>query len=149
MYFHKDVSELTLAECACLISITNNPSQYDPLRSDWTREQNRNRQLDVLDAMLAQEKIDQATYDAAKAQEVVFTNGYTNLGSYVGPQEEDEKPVHQRIQRRVLLAARRGQHRQQLLLHRRGHHRCGREVCGGLWPDRRPRRRRRLCPHSL
>ena len=54
-YFHKDVSELTLAECACLISITNNPSQYDPLRSDWTREQNRNRQLDVLDAMLAQE----------------------------------------------------------------------------------------------
>ena len=38
-YFHKDVSELTLAECACLISITNNPSQYDPLRSDWTREQ--------------------------------------------------------------------------------------------------------------
>ena len=92
-YFHKDVSELTLAECACLISITNNPSQYDPLRSDWTREQNRNRQLDVLDAMLAQEKIDQATYDAAKAEEVVFTNGYTNLGSYVGPQEEDEKPA--------------------------------------------------------
>lgn len=93
MYFHKDVSELTLAECACLISITNNPSQYDPLRSDWTREQNRNRQLDVLDAMLAQEKIDQATYDTAKAQEVVFTNGYTNLGNYVGPQEEDEKPA--------------------------------------------------------
>ena len=92
-YFHKDVSELTLAECACLISITNNPSQYDPLRSDWTREQNRNRQLDVLDAMLAQEKIDQATYDAAKAEEVVFTNGYTNLGNYVGPQEEDEKPA--------------------------------------------------------
>ena len=54
MYFHKDVSELNLAEAACLISITNNPSQYDPLRSDWTREQNRNRQLDVLDAMLAQ-----------------------------------------------------------------------------------------------
>lgn len=41
--------------------------------------------------MLAQEKIDQAAYDAAKAQEVVFTNGYTNLGNYVGPQEEDDK----------------------------------------------------------
>ena len=91
MYFHKDVSELDLAEAACLISITNNPSQYDPLRSDWTREQNRNRQLDVLDAMLAQGKIDQAAYDAAKAQEVVFTNGYTNLGNYAGPQEEDDK----------------------------------------------------------
>ena len=50
-------------------------------------------QLAVVDAMLAQEKIDQATYDAAKAEEVVFTNGYTNLGNYVGPQEEDEKPA--------------------------------------------------------
>ena len=30
-YFAKDVSELDLAECASLISITNNPSLYDPL----------------------------------------------------------------------------------------------------------------------
>ena len=29
-YFAKDVSELDLAECASLISITNNPSLYDP-----------------------------------------------------------------------------------------------------------------------
>lgn len=29
-YFGKDVSELTLAECACLAGITNNPSQYSP-----------------------------------------------------------------------------------------------------------------------
>ena len=35
MYFHKDVKDLTLAECACLIGITNNPSMYDPLISDW------------------------------------------------------------------------------------------------------------------
>ena len=56
---------------------------------------NRNRQLDVLNAMLAQEKIDQATYDAAKAEEVVFTNGYTNLGNYVGPTRSGgpEKPA--------------------------------------------------------
>lgn len=92
MYFGKDVSELTLAECACLISITNNPSRYDPLRSDWTREQNRNRQLDVLNAMLEQGKIDQATYDAAKTEEIIFTNGYTSLGNYVGPQETEDDP---------------------------------------------------------
>ena len=104
MYFHKDVSELNLAEAACLISITNNPSQYDPLRSDWTREQNRNRQLDVLDAMLAQGKIDQAAYDAAKAQEVVFTNGYTNLGNYVGPQEEDDKKAKKRVFKNEIVA---------------------------------------------
>ena len=32
-YFGKDVSELSLAECAALIGITNNPSKYDPLRT--------------------------------------------------------------------------------------------------------------------
>ena len=64
-YFHKDVTDLTLAECACLIGITNNPSMYDPLLSDWARENNRERQLTILGAMLGQEKIDQATYDAA------------------------------------------------------------------------------------
>ncbi len=92
MYFAKDVSELTLAECACLISITNNPSQFDPLRNDWTREENRSRQLLVLEAMLKQHKIDQATYDAAVAEEVVFTNGYTNLGNKVGTPVDQEKP---------------------------------------------------------
>ena len=30
-YFGKHVSELSLAECASLIAITNNPSKYDPL----------------------------------------------------------------------------------------------------------------------
>ncbi|MBQ3532551.1 MAG: transglycosylase domain-containing protein [Oscillospiraceae bacterium] len=83
MYFGKDVSELTLAECASLISITNNPSMYDPLRADWCREENRERQLKVLDDMLELEMIDQATHDAAAAEEIVFTNGWTNLGNQV------------------------------------------------------------------
>ena len=92
-YFGKDVSELSLAECASLIAITNNPSMYDPLISDWTRENNRRRQGDVLDAMLEQGKIDQAAYDAAVSEEVVFSDGYTILGNYVGerPQEETEQ----------------------------------------------------------
>ena len=34
VYFGKDVSDLTTAECASLISITNNPSLYDPI-STW------------------------------------------------------------------------------------------------------------------
>ena len=41
MYFHKDVSELDLAEAACLISITNNPSQYELYSQRDNREQNR------------------------------------------------------------------------------------------------------------
>ena len=84
-YFGKDVTELTLAECASLISITNNPSQYDPLRADWCREENRERQLLVLECMLDQEMIDKATYDAAVAEEIVFTDGWTCLGNHVTP----------------------------------------------------------------
>ena len=85
MYFGKDVTELTLAECASLISITNNPSMYDPLRADWSREENRNRQEWVLEKMLEQGKIDQATYEEAMAEEIVFTNGYTCFGNSVTP----------------------------------------------------------------
>ena len=82
-YFNKDVSELSLAECASLIAITNNPSLYDPLQTDWGLENNRTRQLLVLGAMLEQGKIDQAAYDAAKEENVVFSNGYTILGDRV------------------------------------------------------------------
>ena len=82
-YFNKDVSELTLAECASLVAITNNPSLYDPLQTDWGLENNRTRQLLVLGAMLEQGKIDQAAYDAAKEENVVFSNGYTILGDRV------------------------------------------------------------------
>ena len=84
MYFNKDASELSLAECATIIGITNNPSMYDPLRADWCREKNRERQQLILSEMLAQGMIDQATHDAAVAEEVVFTNGWTNQGNYVG-----------------------------------------------------------------
>ena len=82
-YFNKDVSELSLAECASLIAITNNPSLYDPLQTDWGLENNRTRQLLVLGAMLEQGKIEQAAYDAAKEENVVFSNGYTILGGRV------------------------------------------------------------------
>ena len=83
-YFDKDVSELSLAECASLVAITNNPSLYDPIEASWSRENNRERQLLVLGAMLDQEKISQEEYDAAKAEDIVFANGYTISGKYVG-----------------------------------------------------------------
>ena len=83
-YFGKSVSELSLAQCASLIGITNNPSQYGPFEGEWSREQNRKREILILDAMLEQGKITQAEYDAAKAEEVIFTNGYSNTGNYYG-----------------------------------------------------------------
>lgn len=71
-YFGKDVTELTLAECASLIAITNNPSIFDPYISDYTLERNRERQLDILWAMEDQGYISAAEYEEAKAQEMVF-----------------------------------------------------------------------------
>ena len=91
-YFNKDVSELTLAESASLVAITNNPSRFDPMRNDWTRENNRERQLLVLEAMLEQGKIDEATYEAAKNEDVVFADGYTITGKYVGSDPEKLNP---------------------------------------------------------
>ena len=97
MYFNKDVSDLTLAECASLMGITNNPSMYDPTLSSWTRENNRERQLTILGAMLEQGKISQEEYDEAKAEDIVFSNGFTISGKYVGSDDtvtdsEPEEP---------------------------------------------------------
>ena len=94
-YFGKDAADLTLAESACLIGITNNPSMYDPLLSDWTRENNRDRQLTILKATLDQNKISSEEYEAAKNEEVVFTNGYTCLGNYVEDHPEALSPEEQ------------------------------------------------------
>lgn len=71
-YFGKDVSKLSLAECASLIAITNNPSLYDPYISENTRANNRERQLMVLEAMLEQGYITEGQYSSAVSEELVF-----------------------------------------------------------------------------
>lgn len=83
-YFGKNVSELSLAECASLISITNNPSIYDPYRAgydkdgkldrEWGRKNNATRALNVLYQMSIQKDrsgepmITEAEYEEARAQ---------------------------------------------------------------------------------
>ena len=59
VYFGKEVSDLTAAECASLISITNNPSLYDPYIS---QNNNRKRQLTVLQEMKNQGYLTDAEY---------------------------------------------------------------------------------------
>lgn len=71
MYFGKPLSELTTAECASLISITNNPSLYDPYTNP---ENNESRKNLVLRAMLDQGYLNQEEYGEAKAQKLVFTS---------------------------------------------------------------------------
>ena len=83
-YFGKDVSELSLAESAAIIGITNNPSLYDPFRDakfkqkdgsyKTCREFNKSRQELILDEMCKQGIIDEATRDAAKAEKLLFTD---------------------------------------------------------------------------
>lgn len=88
-YFGKPVQELTLAECASLISITNNPSIYGPYSDlkmnkklstgevvQWNAKQwNKWRQENVLYQMKEQGYITQEEYDQAVAQELVFVRG--------------------------------------------------------------------------
>ncbi len=84
-YFGKDVSELTLSECAVIAGITKNPSGYNPILYP---EQNAKRRKMVLDAMLKQEYITQKQYDEAMADDVYdriseHNSGFeTSMNSY-------------------------------------------------------------------
>ena len=66
-YFNKDVSELTLSECAVIAGITQNPTDYNPITNP---ESNQTRRDKVLKNMLDQGYIDQAAYDEAMADDV-------------------------------------------------------------------------------
>jgi len=80
-YFGKELEMLTTAECASIISITNNPSLYDPYMAAFQeggrtgKERNRSRQLLVLQEMRNQGWITEAEYKEAVDQEMVFKNG--------------------------------------------------------------------------
>ncbi len=66
-YFGKEVSDLTLAECACIAGITKNPSRYSPISN---AEESKRRQVTVLDKMLELGYISQGEYDQAKAEDI-------------------------------------------------------------------------------
>ncbi|MBQ7337316.1 MAG: transglycosylase domain-containing protein [Clostridia bacterium] len=62
-YFDKSVSELTLAECATIAAITNNPSYYDPVRFPAHTEARRNLILNrmVEQGYISEEEAREAT----------------------------------------------------------------------------------------
>ncbi len=70
-YFGKDVTELSLAECALLAGITNNPSIYNPY-TEKGRKAAKDRQKIILRLMLEQGKIDERQYEQALEEEIVF-----------------------------------------------------------------------------
>lgn len=71
VYFGKNVEDLSLAECASLIGITNNPSLYDPYINP---ENNKERQEIILGEMLDQGMISENQYEKAVAEELVLVN---------------------------------------------------------------------------
>ena len=66
-YFGKDVSDLTLSECAVIAGITQNPTDYDPVTRP---ENNKIRRNKVLKNMLEQGYISQKQYDKAMSDDV-------------------------------------------------------------------------------
>ena len=81
-YFGKELQSLTAAECASLISITNNPSLFNPFSENVFKyegretngaERNRSRQLKVLYQMYEQGYLTREEYEQARDQEMVFT----------------------------------------------------------------------------
>lgn len=85
-YFGKDVWELSLAECASIVGITNNPSKYDPFRDQMIydadldetktcRQWNKYRQELILYEMYDQGYISYDEYESAVAEELVFVRG--------------------------------------------------------------------------
>ena len=64
-YFGKDVRDLTLAQCASIIGITNNPSRYSPFASV---ENNKKRTRTILYEMYDQDYISHEEYTAAVAE---------------------------------------------------------------------------------
>ncbi|MBR2879257.1 MAG: transglycosylase domain-containing protein, partial [Oscillospiraceae bacterium] len=85
-YFGKDVWDLSLAECASIVGITNNPSKYDPFRDQMIydadldetktcRQWNKYRQELILFEMYDQGYISYDEYQAAVAEELVFVRG--------------------------------------------------------------------------
>ncbi len=83
-YFGKDVSQLTIAECASLVGITNNPSMYDPYISTRTKTANKARQETILQQMWEQGYITEDEYKEAVAQELVFTSAEDNSANTAG-----------------------------------------------------------------
>jgi len=80
-YYGKELEFLTTAECASLISITNNPSLFNPYRTTHDKEgltgaeRNRERQVNTLYMMKEYGYLSEEEYQEAYAQEMVFKSG--------------------------------------------------------------------------
>ncbi len=80
LYFDKDIKDCTLAECAAIAGITQNPAAYTPLEHP---QANKKRQQTVLGEMYDQGKITRSQYEQAMQES-------ENM-NFVGYQTSDEE----------------------------------------------------------
>ena len=84
-YFGKELENLTAAECAALISITNNPSTYNPYRTNLDKEgktgmeQNHIRKENTLWVMRNEGYLTEEEYQDALKQELVLKDGIDEM----------------------------------------------------------------------
>lgn len=75
LYFDKDISECSIAECAAIAGITQNPAVYTPLSYP---ENNKERRETVIYEMYSQGRINEYEYETAmKESETMTFVGYT------------------------------------------------------------------------
>ena len=86
-YFGKEVDDLNIAECASLAAITKSPTKFDPLINP---ENNRERQLSILNKMKEQGLISNEQYNEAVEYEMIFTNSKNYKGSKVKKTKSDK-----------------------------------------------------------
>ena len=79
VYFDKKVDELTIAEAAAIVGITQYPTRYDPFINP---ENNKKKQELVLGKMFEHNYISEALYEEAKAEKLVFSKHNMNDGTH-------------------------------------------------------------------
>ena len=80
LYFDKSIKDCSIAECAAIAGITQNPSKWNPLMYP---ENNKIRRDIIINEMYSQEKITLAEYEQAKKDSENMT--------FVGYQDDDEE----------------------------------------------------------
>lgn len=80
LYFDKSIKDCSIAECAAIAGITQNPSKWNPLMYP---ENNKIRRDIIINEMYSQEKITKAEYEQAKKDSENMT--------FVGYQDDDEE----------------------------------------------------------
>lgn len=76
VYFNKDVSELSLLECAAIAGIVQSPTKWDPIRNP---DNNKSRRNDILTQMYVQGLITRAEFNEAYDAPLTLDQSETNV----------------------------------------------------------------------